>query len=48
MVNPMVWPLLAFLILSLAVGIYTARFVHKSGERFLVCGKSMQIGRAHV
>ncbi len=41
MVNPMVWPLLAFLVLSLAVGIYTARFVHKSGERFLVCGKSM-------
>lgn len=41
MVNPMVWPLLAFLLISLAVGIYTARFVHKSGERFLVCGKSM-------
>lgn len=41
MVNPMLWPLLAFLVLSLAVGIYTARFVHKSGERFLVCGKSM-------
>lgn len=39
--NPLFWPLLAFLIVSLAVGIYTARFVQRSGKRFLVCGKSM-------
>lgn len=39
--NPLFWPLVAFLILSLAIGLYTARFVHRSGKRFLVCGKSM-------
>jgi Na+/proline symporter len=39
--NPMFWPLMAFLALSLVIGVSTARFVHRSGRRFLICGKSM-------
>ncbi len=39
--NAMFWPLMAFLALSLLVGIYATRFVHRSGRRFLICGKSM-------
>ena len=41
MENPMFWPLMAFIALSFAVGVYTSRFVHGSGKRFLICGKSM-------
>lgn len=41
MENPMFWPLMAFIALSFAVGVYTSKFVHGSGKRFLICGKSM-------
>jgi Na+/proline symporter len=41
MENPMFWPLMAFVALSFAVGVYTSKFVHGSGKRFLICGKSM-------
>ncbi len=41
MENPMFWPLMAFLALSLGIGVYTSRFVRHSGRRFLICGKSM-------
>ncbi len=41
MENPMFWPLMAFIALSFAVGVYTSKFVHSSGKRFLICGKSM-------
>ena len=37
----MFWPLTAFIALSFAVGVYTSKFVHGSGKRFLICGKSM-------
>ena len=37
----MFWPLMAFVTLSFLVGVYTSKFVHGSGKRFLVCGKSM-------
>lgn len=37
----MFWPLMAFVALSFLVGVYTSKFVHGSGKRFLVCGKSM-------
>ena len=37
----MFWPLMAFIALSFAVGVYTSKFVHGSGKRFLICGKSM-------
>ncbi len=39
--NPMFWPLMGFIALSFAVGLYTTKFVEGSGKRFLVCGKSM-------
>ncbi len=41
MENPMFWPLMAFIALSFAVGVYTSKFIHGSGKRFLICGKSM-------
>lgn len=41
MENAMFWPLMAFIALSFGVGVYTSRFVHGSGKRFLICGKSM-------
>jgi solute:Na+ symporter, SSS family len=41
MESPLFWPLMGFMVLSLVVGSYTARFVLGSGKRFLVCAKSM-------
>ncbi|MEX2301950.1 MAG: sodium:solute symporter family protein [Bryobacterales bacterium] len=41
MENPIFWPLMAFIALSFFVGVYTSKFVHGSGKRFLICGKSM-------
>lgn len=41
MENEFFWPLMAFIALSFGVGVYTSRFIHGSGKRFLICGKSM-------
>lgn len=41
MENPMFWPLVGFMVLSVLIGTYTVRFVLGSGKRFLVAGKSM-------
>lgn len=41
MENQFFWPLMAFIALSFGVGVYTSKFIHGSGKRFLICGKSM-------